>query len=138
VLPGGRFFQVNPCIDSQPGIPLRIFLELLFAPVTAEIIFLVFEGTGEFRILFINYHETDRIGCHGVYLVPVQESWLFPYELSPLFHGMIPGLEVLDRGIRVLLLVMLDEVGGDIGIRLDEEEEHQHRQGRRDPEDLQC
>ena len=87
VLPGGRFFQVNTDIDSQPGIPLRVFLELFFAPVTAEVIFVVLMSDGKFCIFFINDHETDGIGCHCVYHVPVQESWLFPYEVSPFITG---------------------------------------------------
>lgn len=77
-VPSGRSFQLSPGIDSQPGIPLRIFFELLFAPVAAEIIFLVLVRGREFCILFINYHQTDGIGCHGVYLIPVLGSWLFP------------------------------------------------------------
>jgi hypothetical protein len=71
------FPEVDTHIDSKPGIPFRVFIKLRPAPVTAEIILLVFIGAGEFRIFFVNNHKTDGIGCHGLYLVPVQESWLF-------------------------------------------------------------
>jgi len=49
-----------------------------------------------------------------------------------LSHGICIS-EILDWGIGILFLVMLDEVSGDIGIRLDEEEEYQHRHCRGDP-----
>ena len=69
--------QVNPGIDSQPGIPLRIFFELLFAPVAAEIIFLVLVRDREFCILFINYHQTDGIGTHDSSLDTTHYRHLF-------------------------------------------------------------
>ena len=61
----GHVFQVDTEIGRKTRISLRVLFKLLFAPVAAEVILLVFEHTGEFRIIFINYHQTNRIGRHG-------------------------------------------------------------------------
>ena len=69
--------EINAHVGRHPGVPLRVFIKLRLAPVTAEVIFLVFISTGEFCIIFINDHKTDGVGCHGYHLVPVLGSVLF-------------------------------------------------------------
>jgi hypothetical protein len=68
LLPGqyrsGHMFQVDTDIIRNTRISLWVLFKLLFAPVAAEVIFQVFMDAGEFRIFFINYHQTDWIGCH--------------------------------------------------------------------------
>jgi len=61
----GHVFQVDTEIGRNTRISLRILFKLLFAPVAAEVILLVFVHTGELSIFFINYHKTDGIGRHG-------------------------------------------------------------------------
>jgi hypothetical protein len=63
----GHVFQVDTDIGRNTRISLRVLFKLLFAPVAAEVIFQVFMGAGEFRIFFINYHQTDGIGCHEIF-----------------------------------------------------------------------
>jgi hypothetical protein len=60
----GHVFQVDTDIGRNTRISLRVLFKLLFAPVAAEVILLVFVHTGEFSIFFINYHQTDGIGGH--------------------------------------------------------------------------
>jgi hypothetical protein len=60
----GHTFQVDTDIGRNTRISLRVLIKLLFAPVAAEVIPLVFVDTGKFRIIFINYHQTDGIGGH--------------------------------------------------------------------------
>ena len=60
----GHVFQVDADIGRNTRISLRVLIKLLFAPVAAEVILLVFVHTGEFCIFFINYHKTDGIGGH--------------------------------------------------------------------------
>jgi hypothetical protein len=60
-----RFFQVDTDIIGYPRVSLRVLIELVLAPGAAEMIFQVFMGAGIFRIFFINYHQTYRIGTHG-------------------------------------------------------------------------
>jgi hypothetical protein len=60
----GHVFQVNTEIGRNTRISLRVLFKLLFAPVAAEVILLVFVHTSEFSIFFINYCKTDRIGRH--------------------------------------------------------------------------
>jgi hypothetical protein len=61
----GYFFEVHTDIVGNPRVPLRVLIELFFAPVAAEMEFLVLMGAGEFRIVFINDCQTDGIGCHN-------------------------------------------------------------------------
>ena len=58
-------FQVDTDIGRNTRISLRVLFKFLFAPVTAEVIHMIPVLTGEFSIVFINYHKTDWIGCHG-------------------------------------------------------------------------
>jgi hypothetical protein len=60
----GNVFQVDTEIGRNTRISLGVLIKLLFAPVAAKVIFLVFVHTGEFSIFFINYHQTDGIGRH--------------------------------------------------------------------------
>ena len=62
-------FQVDTEIGRKTRISLRVLFKLLFAPVAAEVIFLVFVHTGELSIFFINYHQTDGIGTHDSSLI---------------------------------------------------------------------
>jgi hypothetical protein len=62
--------------------------------------------------------------------VPVSLS-LIAFILQNLYS------EVLYGSIRVLFLMMLDEMGTDIRIHLEEKEEYQYRQSRVDPDNLQ-
>jgi hypothetical protein len=61
----GNVFQVDTEIGGNTRISLWVLFKLLFAPVAAEVILLVFVHTGELSIFFINYHKTDGIGRHG-------------------------------------------------------------------------
>jgi hypothetical protein len=61
-----HFFQVDTDIIGYPGESPCIFIKLLLAPVAAEVIFHIFMDAGEFRILFIYYHQTDGIGSHDI------------------------------------------------------------------------
>jgi hypothetical protein len=69
LLPGqyrsGHMFQIDTDIISYTRISLRVLFKLPLAPVAAEVILLIFVYTGEISIFFINYHQTDWIGCHG-------------------------------------------------------------------------
>ena len=58
-------FEIDTEIGRNTRISLRVLFKLLFAPVAAEVILLVFVQICEFSIFFINYHQTDGIGCHG-------------------------------------------------------------------------
>ena len=60
----GHVFQIDTEIVRNTRISLRVLFKLLFAPVAAKVISLVFVHTGEFSIFFINYHQTDGIGRH--------------------------------------------------------------------------
>ena len=60
----GHVFQVDTEIGRNTRISLRVLFKLLFAPVAAEVILLVFVHTGELSIFFFNYHQTDGIGRH--------------------------------------------------------------------------
>jgi hypothetical protein len=60
----GNVFQVDTEISRNTRISLGVLFKLLFAPVAAEVILLVFVHTSEFSIFFINYHQTDGIGRH--------------------------------------------------------------------------
>jgi hypothetical protein len=60
----GNVFQIDTEIGRNTRISLRVLFKLLFAPVAAEVILLVFVHTGELSIIFINYHQTDGIGRH--------------------------------------------------------------------------
>lgn len=91
--------------------------------------------TGEFSIVFINYHKTDWIGCHdGTPYFPYRscDGWPKNYRSKAFSFS-----ERLDGGIRILIVIMLDAVGGDIGICYEDDEEHQHRYGRTNPGDHQ-
>jgi hypothetical protein len=61
-----HFFQVDADVIGDPAVPLRVLIELFLAPVAAEVIFLIFIGTGELCIFFIEDHQADWIGWHYV------------------------------------------------------------------------
>jgi hypothetical protein len=66
---------------SDTGVPLRILFELLFAVITAEIVFLVLVHSGELCIILINNCQTYGIGCHNHNLVVLQR--FAPYRFIP-------------------------------------------------------
>jgi len=73
----GHVFQVDTEIGRNTRISLRVLFKLLFAPVAAEVILLVFVHTGELSIFFINYHQTDGIGRHDSSLDTTHYWYLF-------------------------------------------------------------
>ena len=73
----GHVFQVDTDIGRNTRISLWVLFKLLFAPVAAEVILLVFVHTGEFSIFFINYHQTNGIGRHHSPLITTHYWHLF-------------------------------------------------------------
>jgi hypothetical protein len=56
--------KINGGIICQPGIPFGVIFKLFFAPVAAKIIFRIPVCAFVLGGIFVNYHQTDWIGCH--------------------------------------------------------------------------
>jgi hypothetical protein len=74
----GNVSKINTDIGTNTRISLRVLIKLFFAPVTAEVILMILIRTGEFCIIFINYHKTDWIGWHGFLVSLYVVSGVFP------------------------------------------------------------
>jgi hypothetical protein len=73
----GSLLQIDRDVVGDPGITLRVLIELFLAPVAAEIIFLVLVDTGELCIVLVDDHQTYGIGCHqGFSFLPQDLFWI--------------------------------------------------------------